>query len=315
MASSDPTTGDPTLDPVLDWCGQKFGPIKLLSDHTRHHPGDRTAALRIETSDGICYVKIHRTPDRWAQEVHGYEAWAPAFGEFAPRLLAVRDEAPLALVVSAIEGKPLDEVNLPTEKEKSVWHEAGRALSSLHQSAVGDQFGPCDRDGNCIGEPAADPVTYLSNQLQHDLNKGAQAGHLTSDEQAVVRAAIDLTPAFVGHQPAPCHRDYCPPNMLISEQGEWAGVIDFEFAHWDVPATDFARDPNWNWMDRPEMMDAFFEGYGQRRSDKQELQYLVCLVRYGLSAIVWGMENKYLGFAREGREALAQLEAKVLRNV
>jgi len=68
-------------------------------------------------------------------------------------------------------------------------------------------------------------------------------------------------------------------------------------------------------MDRPEMMDAFFVGYGLRRSDKQELQYLVCLVRYGLSAIVWGMENNYLGFAREGREALAQLDTKVRRNV
>jgi Ser/Thr protein kinase RdoA (MazF antagonist) len=296
---------------VLEWCGQVFGPIKLLSDHTRHHPGDRTATLRIETSNGICYVKIHRTPDRWAQEVHGYEAWAPVFGEFAPKLLAVRDEAPLALVVSAIEGKPLDEVRLSTEKEKSVWNAAGRALSSLHQAAVGNHFCPCDRAGNCIGEPTTDPVAYVSNQLQHDLDKGVQAGHLTSDEQAVVRAAIDLTPVYAGLAPVPCHRDYCPPNLLVNETGEWVGVIDFEFAHWDVAATDFARDPNWNWMDRPEMMDAFFEGYGQHRSATEEQQYLVCLVRYGLSAIVWGMDNDYFGFAREGREALVRLAPKV----
>ena len=310
--SSKGLTGNDELDLVLDWCGRTIGTIELLSDHTRHHPGDRTATLRVGSAQGIRYIKIHRTRDRWAQEVHGYEKWAPFFGAYAPKLLAVLDEGPLALVVSAIEGKPLDEVDLTPEKETAVWMAAGRALNNLHQSAVGDHFGPCDREGNVVAEPVDDAVTYIAGQLQLDLDKGTAAGHLTPEEQNIIRGAIDLTPVYTDVRPVPCHRDYCPPNLLVTEAGEWAGVIDFEFAHWDVAATDFARDANWTWLHRPEMVEAFYEGYGRDRVAEMEQQILVCLIRYGLSAIVWGMDNDYFGFAREGREALVNLAPKIL---
>ena len=70
-------TNDPNpIDEILAWCNAVLGPSKALSDHTRHHPGDRTAAVRIDAPQGICYAKIHRTESSWAQEVHGYEQWA-----------------------------------------------------------------------------------------------------------------------------------------------------------------------------------------------------------------------------------------------
>ena len=102
--------GTSSINTVLTWCDAVIGPIKLLSDYTRYHPGDRTATLHIEASPGICYVKIHQSEDGWAQEVHGYEQWACAFGDFAPKLFSVREEAPLAFAVSALSGKILEEI-------------------------------------------------------------------------------------------------------------------------------------------------------------------------------------------------------------
>jgi hypothetical protein len=46
-------------------------------------------------------------------------------------------------------------------------------------------------------------------------------------------------------------------------------------------------------------------------TSKEAQQYLVANVQYALSAIVWGSENGYRGFAEEGRKAL-RLVGKML---
>jgi Ser/Thr protein kinase RdoA (MazF antagonist) len=116
-----------------------------------------------------------------------------------------------------------------------------------------------------------------------------------------------LTPAFDGERPVPCHRDYCAANWLVRPDGTWAGIIDFEFAHWDVRVADFARDPHWNWIHRPDLIDAFFEGYGRSLTPAEEQQLLVARAEYALSAIVWGRDHAFHGFEWEGRVSLAHL--------
>lgn len=298
---------DSAVDTALQWCDTVCGPAKLLSDRTRHHPGERTTALKIGTSAGACYLKIHRNVDGWAQEVHGYEQWAHAFGERAPDLLHVRAEAPLALVVSALPGDVLEHTRLDPGPERAVWRAAGKALAALHSLPPGKYFGPCCRDGRCAATPVADAVEYVAGNLRQNLDRGLAAGYLDPTEAAVVRAAIDRTPAFAGQRPVPCHRDYSPANWLVAPDGTWAGVIDFEFAHWDVAAADWTRYPDWDWIERPDLVEAFFDSYGQQPSAETQIQRLVGLVAYSLSAIVWGQANDYFGFAREGRAALACL--------
>ncbi|MEE3258362.1 MAG: hypothetical protein VX293_04045 [Candidatus Latescibacterota bacterium] len=86
--------------------------------------------------------------------------------------------------------------------------------------------------------------------------------------------------------------------------------IDFEFAHWDVPTADFTRYPSWNWIERPDLTEAFFAGYGPLTPEAEQ-QRLVALATYAVSAIVWGSDNDYHGFAREGREALVHLAGQL----
>lgn len=289
---------------LLEWCARVLGPVEVLSDQSREHPGDRTGAHRLCTDAGLCYLKTHNDPAHWHNEVHGYRAWASAFGPNAPRLLAVRDEEPLALVVTALPGKILDECRLPPAQERDIWQQAGAALAVLHGSATGPFFGPCLRDGTPAGTAIADAEAYIRAELDGWLGRGEAIDCLSPDEIAVVAAARGLSGAFAGERPVPCHRDYGPANWLVTPDGVWSGVIDFEFAHWDVRMTDFTRYPNWEWIDRPDLIDAFYTGYGRIFSAAEEAQRLVCHVLYSLAAVVWGQENAYYGFVAEGRRAL-----------
>lgn len=295
------------VEEVLGWCATTVGSFEVLSDHSRDHPGERAATCRLRTQSGYCYVKTYRDQSHWNNEVHSYEQWASVFGNFAPRLLAVRDEEPLALVVSELPGKILEEAQLSASREQAVWRAAGQALVALHDLAVGEYFGLCQRDGKCAGAPVYDAKEYVSRDLEGGVIRGLRAGCLSDDELAIVRTAHALIPAFEGVRPVPCHRDYCPANWLVTGEGVWAGVIDFEFSSWDVRVADFTRYPNWEWVTRPELVEAFFEGYGRSLTPEEEQQCLVAHMQYALSAIVWGSENSYHGFVEEGRQALIRL--------
>jgi Ser/Thr protein kinase RdoA (MazF antagonist) len=148
-----------------------------------------------------------------------------------------------------------------------------------------------------------DARVYLETEFEDWLTRGERARCLDADERAIVREARGLLPAFAAERPTACHRDYCPANWLIAD-GVWAGVIDFEFAYWDVRAADFSRHPEWQWIDRPDLIDAFEEGYAGLLAPPSHAQKLVARALFALAAIVWGRENDYRGFELEGRGGL-----------
>jgi hypothetical protein len=308
-----PSNADRQLAELLQWCAAVVGPCGLLSDHRRAHPGERSAVSRLRTACGYAYLKTYRDATLWASEAHAYQCWAPAFGDYAPRLLAVRAQQPLAVLMGELPGRLLEEVRLDLPHERAAWRAAGQALAGLHELASGEWFGPCRQDGTCAGTPVYDARQYVRLEFEDLLERGQRGGFLGPDELDVVRAACRMLPAFAGERPRPCHRDYCPANWLVSQHGDWAGVIDFEFARWDVRAADFTRYPDWDWISRPDLVAAFFEGYGRNFTPAEEQQRLVEHVLYALGAIVWGCENAYFGFAAEGRQALRHLAGLVAR--
>ena len=295
------------MEDVLNWCASVVGSFEVVSDHSRSHAGRRAAASRLHTSSGYCYLKMHRDQADWDSEVHAYEQWATAFGDFAPHLIGVRDEKPLALVVSELPGRILEEVRLTAFQECAIWRAAGQALVKLHGLAVGEYFGPCRRDGTPVGKPIYEAKEYVTACLEDIARRGSRSGYLNGAELAIVRDVRALVRAFEGERPVPCHRDYCPANWLVTGDSTWAGVIDFEFAHWDVRVADFTRYPDWNWIGRPDLVAAFFDGYGRSMTPQEEQQRLVAHAHYALTAIVWGSENSYYGFADEGRRAVRHL--------
>ncbi|MBN1246678.1 MAG: aminoglycoside phosphotransferase family protein [Anaerolineae bacterium] len=295
------------MDTVLQWCTRQLGTAEVLSDRSKEHPGHASGTWHLKTPVGFCYLKVHDDALHWANEVHAYEHWACAFGDRAPSLLAVRDVPPLALVVSEIPGEILEGMHLDPRTERAIWREAGEALPALHELESGASLGPCNRDGTPVGAPRPDAVTAIAERFAQDIERAIQGASVSETELVTLRAAHDLIPAFAGERPTPCHRDYCAANWLVDEDGNWAGVIDFEFAYWDVRVVDFARDPNWAWVIRPDLVAAFMEGYGRPLSAAAEQQCLVARAEYALGAILWGRDNAYYRFAREGHEALAYL--------
>ena len=299
------------MEEALKWCASVLGSVEVLSEHGKHHPGHETSVRRVRTPKGICYLKVHESRSFWDNEVHAYERWAPVFGDLAPRLMAVREEAPLALITSELPGRVLLNARLPQEQERTVWRSAGLALAALHAVETGEGFGACSRDGTCSEDLPRDAVAYVSQRMKGQIERAVQGGYINDEERATVEAACELIPAFEGERPIPCHRDFCADNFLVSGEGVWAGIIDFEFAHWDLRVTDFSRDPNWNWIVRPDLFEAFLEGYGIVRTPRFEQQLIVAHAQFALAAILWGHDSSFFGFGREGREALARLATLV----
>jgi len=289
-----------------------LGPVELASDHTKSHPGELASTWRLRTASGCCYLKTHRGASYWEAEVHAYEQWASAFGSFAPELLAVRDKEPRALIVSELSGTCLEDAQLSVHQERAVWRAAGQALAPFHACARGECFGPCRRDGTPAANAIHDAVEHVSSSLEDRLDRGGRMGYVSAGESAIVDAALSLVPSFEGERPAPCHRDYGPANWLVTGDGSWSGIADFEFSRWDVRVTDFARYPDWDWISRPDLAEAFLDGYGRPFTPAEEQQRLVAHVQYALDAIVWGSDNAYHGFAEDGRRALEHL-GKLLR--
>ena len=301
------------MDKALDWVTSVLGPVEVISDYSKTHGGHASSTLRLRSPAGFCYLKVPTSQSQWHNEVHAYEHWAGAFGHFAPRLLAVRLEAPLALVVSELPGQVMEAVQLSASRERAVWRAAGAALIAFHSLGSGEFFGPCLRDGTSAEAFPRDAREYVSDRFKRQVESAIQAGYLNADELAAIQAAYALIPAFEGERPVPCHRDYCPANWLISREGIWAGVIDFEFACWDVRVADFSRDPDWSWIRRPDLVEALFEGYGRPLAPAEAQQLLVAHAEYALGAIIWGHENAYYGFEQEGRAALLHLSS-LMRN-
>jgi hypothetical protein len=74
-----------------------------------------------------------------------------------------------------------------------------------------------------------------------------------------------------------------------------------------VRVTEFSRYPDWEWIHRPDLVEALLEGYGRSLTPTEEQQCLVARAQYALGAITWGMEEAYYGFVAEGRQALKHL--------
>jgi hypothetical protein len=106
------------------------------------------------------------------------------------------------------------------------------------------------------GQSAADFAARAANLLAAT-DSAVIASHLTALEQAAIPPG------------SPCHLDFHPRNWLVSESGT-VSLIDFEHSRIDVPARDLVRLRFRIWPTRPDLQDAFFEGYGRHFTDAED---------------------------------------------
>jgi Ser/Thr protein kinase RdoA (MazF antagonist) len=151
----------------------------------------------------------------------------------------------------------------------------------------------------------------VAERFLGQLERALAGTYIDAEEAAILTSIVEAIPAFEGESFVPCHRDYCAANWLVDGRGTLTGIIDFEFSQWDIRMADFSRDPDWNWIRRPDLSEAFLEGYGRPLSPQEQEQLLVARAEYALGAILWGRDVGYHGFEREGRDALRHLASSL----
>lgn len=255
-------------------------------DHAESHV---LALAASATGTALAYAKVHRQPRKYRQEVAALRRWAPATGA-APTLLAAREAPPRALLMSACPGAGVDDLHALDPRQSRVHRAAGSWLRRLHDLAVVDD----------------DPVDLA--QAMHLRLQGwarRRPGLVDASTLDAVARLIDAAD-WSCQRRRPCHGDFGPRNWLWHDE-TGLSVIDFEHAKADVWAIDLHKLVDGAWWGRPDLEDAFWEGYG--RVPGADEQALIAAVRalYAVGTVVWGRSHDDAPFEAWGRTVLARL--------
>lgn len=308
-------------------------------------------AGRVVSGDGrggapVAFLKRHRSARKYRQEVAALQAWAPALAPHAPQLLA-RDDAGLVLLTTVVDGTPLDELDAldqlgARDHERRHAVTAYRALGAfttrLHTLPVAED------------DPVPPAEAYrLRVRAWCD---GAE-GHVDPATIDHVRAyASEAEAALVGARRVPCHRDLAPRNVLVTGADRVdpalvdaalangvppasttlrVGVIDFEHARADLPWVDLVRLQAEVWLDRPELKEAFLQGFGETPdigagqaahhtavdpapertawTDTDEALLARCVALHALATTAWAVRHGDARLATFGRRLLDRVIA------
>lgn len=237
------------------------------------------------------YLKSHRQHKKFKQELHAYRNWCPALAGRVPQLLAVREEEPYALLLSALPGTPLENLQVDSVSEEDAHQQAGQLLALLHNQPISEDL-PAPLDEAFAKRLAAwkpraqgivddDTISWVSERL------------------------LEALPILREQRRVPCHRDYTPRNWLWHDNK--LAVIDFEHSRPDLWFLDIERLWRDQWLTKPNLREAFLRGYGRELAQDEEglLERLAALG--ALTTVVWAREHNDSAFERQGRGILDRL--------
>jgi Ser/Thr protein kinase RdoA (MazF antagonist) len=240
-------------------------------------PRNSSAVWRIASASGGCwYLKRHSAGRFHTREVAALRDWAQLLGpERAPELAAADPEL-LIMVITAVPGQPVLELQLSAREEREVHRQAGLLLGRLHESTLAPGAG-------------AD-VSRLTSRLEEYLDQ--VGGLLTPAQRALARDCAGRL-AWLGPRiPAVAsHGDFQPRNWLWDPAGSQLGIIDWERAAPAAAIRDLVRLEYGPWDQRPDLCEHFLAGYG-RVLTFEEREMLACYaVLDALSGLCWGSAN------------------------
>ena len=240
-------------------------------------PRDSSAVWRIASVSGGCwYLKRHSSDRFHTREVAALQDWAQVLGpERAPELAAADPEL-LIMVITAVPGQPVLELQLSAREEREVHRQAGLLLGRLHESTQ--------------APGARADVSRLTSRVDAHLDQAG--GLLTPAHRTLARDCASRLAWLSPHIPAVAsHGDFQPRNWLWDPAGSQLGVIDWERAEPAAAIRDLVRLEYGPWDHRPDLCEHFFAGYG-RTLTPQEREMLACYaVLDALSGLRWGMAN------------------------
>jgi Ser/Thr protein kinase RdoA (MazF antagonist) len=249
--------------------------------------GDAVLRIRDARSQEFI-VKQHDTRSKHDREVHAYWHWTASLGPSAPRLIAA-DSAAMTIVITRLPGQPC-----AGDPEAAINHQAGALLRRFHDTEPARRLPwfPSWLD---------DRVRYWSSQAEN---------LLPAEDAAVVDSHIAALRTLGVPDGLPCHLDFQPRNWLVDESGNLS-VIDFEHARTDLPARDLVRLRFRVWPSRPDLHDAFFNGYGRRLTDAEDELVWHLGALDALTALARGHQTCDPALTTAGRATLRQLRERL----
>ena len=238
------------------------------------------------------YLKQHKQPRKFQQEVYAYQMWTPYLRPFVPELVAVSKD-PNALLLSSVPGVLAQEVELNEAREREVYRQAGTLLRRLHDLPFGDTD----------ALPLADALLKRS-EAWLKRSRGLFDARTVDWVAGQLESAVE-TVRQRGWTRVPCHRDYTARNWLLNDDKLF--VIDFEHARPDLWFLDIERSWSGVWQRRPDLETAFFSGYGRSLSNEERKALKKLSAHTALTTIVWANEHNDREFEQQGREVLERL--------
>lgn len=242
-----------------------------------------TAVLHLRCAGDEVIVKAGGPANHHlTREIAAHRRWTGpwlATGSTAPLLYADDDAHLLAL--EYLPGQLVQ--GHRAESDPHAYRQGGALLAALHQQ---------DSRTSASYEAQADAATLRWLDGEHRITPAAAAA---------VRARI----ADHDHGPVelvPTHGDYQPRNWLVD--GATVKVIDLGRADWRPPWSDLARMDQRQWVGRPDLEQAFLNGYGH--DPRSSPSWQATLLREAVGIAVWAYQVGDHAFEAHGHHLIAR---------
>lgn len=277
---------------VRGWAEREIGAVASVRDAS--HPRENSRVWELVRHDGCrFYLKISPKALMYERETFALRHAAPAMGGGgAPQLRASCAEH-LALLTTAVPGRPVKNLPLTAAEEYKAHRQGGLLLARLHGA------------GDLTGRRRAEAEGALHVAAQGADRHLTEAGdRLTPAERTLVRSLADR---LRGAGPVPLgfiHGDAWTRNLLWSGSAAW---IDFERSRFAPVVEEFVPLACGAWVDEPQLRTACFRGYG-RELTPRENRVLTCLAGLAaVSALTWGETHDDPHLVARGRRTLDRL--------
>ena len=272
------------LDPNTE---ARLGPIHRVTECPGEHGNSQVFRVELKTGRTIFVKRL--SARAFQQELAFYRSFAPRL-QNVPRLLEAHEKK-CELILTELSGTTV--TNHPNQEQ--VYRQAGSFLGRLHSLEFQDP----------------DEMPLRAALLKRLELFNLEAGRLLETAYLTdITAQISCLISDVHLQRVPCHRDFMEYNWLLKNDGTVC-FFDFEHARPDYWLLDLCKMNALVWLEKPNLKDAFFEGYGYEPQGWEETLLGLWSVLWSVGTLQWAASHQDRRYERLGRRAANLLGASL----
>jgi len=275
---------------------QTIGSFEMITN--RRKDDTRTGVMEVSSNSGRLFIKIYSRESHWHRELYAYTHWTKAIEPFAPKLISsFQTDNQFGIIITPIGGRSVHELQIQdNDKLKQIYQRAGQLFKKMQKGKQGNFFGFIKSDGTPLDDPAStNPVTYVSGFIEMFYKSLYDKKQVDTSFKPLVEKAILCCDIFADEVPVLTNWDLSPRNWMVDNNGNFAGFIDFENTSWGISLDSFGVITHRYAYDKPDLVSAFFKGYGLTFDEGVVQKMRVLDVKMALGEMFSGhaLENQY----------------------